>query len=371
MFKKLGFIFFVVVGVMSCNSDDGGKESPEGSFDRGAMLVNWADNIIIPSYEAFAETTEDLKGSVAVFNEDPSAENLESLRAAYEEAYLAYQTVAPFRIGKAESTNYHRFLNIYPASAATIQNNIESNSYNLELPSSVDEQGFPAVDFLINGLGATDAATVEFYTSNGNAAVYQQYLLDVATRIDALTDVVLNDWKTSYRDVFVNNTSSSSTGAVDIFTNDYIMYYEMLLRSGKIGIPAGAFTGNPAPETAEAYYSDGLSKELYLKALTTVQDFFNGKHFNGSGSGPSYKQYLDYLNTVKGGADLSILINEQFENIRELSSGLDPDLAEQVRTNNTLMLQVFDALQKNVILLKIDMLQALDISIDYVDSDGD
>ena len=371
MYKKLGFLFFVMLGLVSCNSDEGGKEAPKDSFDRGALLANWADNIIIPSFEAFAEKTEDLKEAVANFNETPSEDNLANLRNVYEEAYLAYQTVAPFQIGKAESINYHRFLNIYPTDVATIMSNIESRSYNLELPSSVNEQGFPALDFLINGLGDTDAATVEYFTTNEDADAYQKYLLDVTTRIDSLTDVVLEDWTTSFRDNFVQNTSSSSTGSVDKFTNDYIMYYEMLLRSGKIGIPAGAFTGNSAPETAEALYSDGLSKELYLKALTTVQDFFNGEHFNGSGSGPSYKQYLDYLNSIKGGADLSALINEQFENIREISSGLNADLAEQVRTDNSLMLQVFDALQKNVVLLKIDMLQALDISVDYVDTDGD
>ena len=47
------------------------------------------------------------------------------------------------------------------------------------------------------------------------------------------------------------------------------------------------------------------------------------------------------------------------------------NLVEQVETNNTEMLQAFDQLQKNVILLKVDMMQALSISVDYVDSDGD
>lgn len=372
MYKKLGILLFAMLWIISCSSEETGEnEDSTKSFDRGAMLINWADNIIIPSYESFAVTTKDLRESVISFNENPSEESLGALRNNFKEAYLAYQTVAPYRIGQAETLNYHQFLNIYPTDAATIKNNIETGTYNLDLPSSVDEQGFPALDFLINGLAETDQDIVELYTTNGNAEKYQQYLLDLTMRIDSLTDIVLEDWKDSFRDSFVENTSSSSTGAVDRFTNDYIMYYEMLLRSGKIGIPAGAFTGNPAPETTEAFYSDGLSKELYLQALSTAQDLFNGEHFDSSGSGPSYKQYLDYLNSIKEGADLSRLINEQFEMIRERSSALDPDFAEQVRSNNSLMLEVFDALQKNVVLLKIDMLQALDISVDYVDTDGD
>lgn len=371
MYKKLGILSLLLLVFTSCESDGEDNEKSQDTFDRGVMLANWADNIIIPSFENFAEKTGDLEASVAAFNSAPSEENLEELRSNFEEAYLEYQTVALYQIGKAESLNYHRYLNIYPTDTAAILNNIENNNYNLELPSAVDEQGFPALDFLINGLAETDVAIVDYYTTNENSQAYQEYLLELATRIDALTNSVLEDWKTSFRDSFVGNTSSSGTGAVDVFTNDYIMYYEMLLRSGKIGIPAGAFTGNPAPAAVEALYSEDLSKKLYLKALTNVQDFFNGKHFNGGGNGPSYKEYLDYLNSLKGGADLGALINEQFAMTREISSGLNQDLAEQVRTDNSLMLQVFDTLQKNLVLFKIDMLQALDISVDYVDSDGD
>ena len=39
--------------------------------------------------------------------------------------------------------------------------------------------------------------------------------------------------------------------------------------------------------------------------------------------------------------------------------------------DNTLMLQTYDVLQDNVVYLKVDMLQALDIRVDYVDADGD
>ena len=35
------------------------------------------------------------------------------------------------------------------------------------------------------------------------------------------------------------------------------------------------------------------------------------------------------------------------------------------------MLQTYDELQKNVVNMKVDMLQALNIRVDYVDADGD
>jgi hypothetical protein len=35
------------------------------------------------------------------------------------------------------------------------------------------------------------------------------------------------------------------------------------------------------------------------------------------------------------------------------------------------MLGAYDELQRNVILMKVDMLQALSIDVDYIDADGD
>ena len=55
-----------------------------------------------------------------------------------------------------------------------------------------------------------------------------------------------------------------------------------------------------------------ISNELFLEGLSAVQDFFNGNHFNSSTQGESLASYLDALNTLKNGEDLSTLINDQF-----------------------------------------------------------
>ncbi|PKD20444.1 peptidase M75 superfamily protein [Salegentibacter salinarum] len=363
---------FLLAAVISCSdtedTDDGANTD---SFDRGEMLQNWADNIIIPSFENFEGITQTLEEKTFAFTSDPSETTLNELRSAYEDGYLGFQTVSLFEIGEAEAINYRSNLNTYPLDAAGVDGKISTDDYNLELPSAYDEQGFPALDYLLNGLAETDTEIVEFYTSHENAEVYKNYLNDVSKRINALTNTVHSGWKDSFRDDFVSNTGSSSTGAVDRITNDYVLYYEKFVRSGKIGIPAGVFTGNPVPGAVEAYYSPSLSKDLYLKSLQTTQNFFNGRHFNGSQEGPGYDDYLDYLNSIKNGEDLSKLINSQFDIIRAHAEVLDNSFVSQVENNNNEMLAAYDELQQNVILLKVDMMQALSISVDYVDSDGD
>ena len=373
---KISRIFFLAALVFAaCSKDDSNtpqvEEPPVGAFDRGAMLANWADNIIAPAFVNFNASTNILEEQTLVFIENPNESNLVALRAGFKTAYLDFQTVSMFEIGKAEELNFRRSLNTYPTNSEAVEQNIASGNYNLELPSTFATQGFPALDYLINGLGSTDTSIVAFYTSNPNAENYKKYLNDLSARVNSLTAEVNASWQGEFRDSFVNNTSSSSTGSVDKFTNDYVMYFETFLRSGKIGFPAGAFTGTPSPQNVEAFYSNNLSKELYVKSLQSVQDFFNGKHFGSSQTGESYKQYLDFLDEMKDGQNLSSLINSQFQNINQQASGLDQSLKSQVETNNTQMLEAFDELQKEVVLLKVDMMQALSISVDYVDSDGD
>ena len=123
--------------------------------------------------------------------------------------------------------------------------------------------------------------------------------------------------------------------------------------------------------TVEARYRANVSKALFLQALNATQNFFNGVHFNGQTSGISLKDYLDELNSIKDTEDISVLINAQFDMARTKANGLSENLANQIDTNNTLMLETYDELQKNVVYLKVDMLQALNVKVDYVDADGD
>ena len=77
------------------------------------------------------------------------------------------------------------------------------------------------------------------------------------------------------------------------------------------------------------------------------------------------------MNAVRDNQNLSAIINNQFSSITTKSALLSNNLYEQVNSNNSAMLAAYDAIQQNVVYLKLDMMQALNITVDYVDSDGD
>lgn len=368
--KYLSFVFLFIVAACGDDDTDTVSQQTTTDFDRSAMLVHWADNIIIPSYRNFSAQTATLETATNVFVATPTLQNLTSLQSAWQEAYIEFQKVAMFEIGKAEQLNFRNRLNVYPANTLEIEDLIMEGAWDFALPATVSAQGFPALDYLLFGLGDANQ-TLTYFTSNPNAISYKNYLTSLSQTINTLTTQVLADWENGFRDAYVSNTSSTASGSVDKTANAFMFYYEKALRAGKVGIPAGVFSPDPLPLNVEALYKADISKILLQTALTATQDFFNGKSVNSSAQGQGFKSYLDFLNTIKNGSDLSTIINNQFEATTLKITDLKANFNDQVVTDNSKMLETYDALQRNVVLLKVDMFQALSIDITYVDADGD
>lgn len=365
--KKILSVLLLSLIAWACTEDET-QINDNDSFDRAAMLTNWADNIIIPGYVNYKSKVDVLAEAKSTFTSNPTVENLTTLRAAWLDAYISWQKVSMFEIGKAETLGLRGYTNIYPTNDEEIEQLASSGTYDLELPSTRDAQGFPALDYLLNGTATTDAEIVARFTTEESLSIY---LSDITDRLKNHAALVLDDWQNGYRDTFVSNDGSSATSSVNKLVNDYMFYYEKHLRAGKIGIPAGVFSNTTLSTNVEAFYKQDVSKTLFDAALQASVDFFNGKHFDGNGQGESLKSYLDFLNTITGGEQLSALINNQFDQAKQAASTLDENFYQQVESNNEAMLLTYDELQKNVVLMKVDMFQALNVKVDFVDADGD
>jgi len=367
MFNRIVF-FILIVLIYACSSSTvSDPETPLDTFDRGLMLKNLADNIIIPAFEDLNSDIDALVISGENFTTTPNQDNLTSLRTSWLAAYKTWQQVEMFNIGKAEELQYSFFMNIYPLTVTDVESNIASGSYDLNNANNHDAQGFPALDYLLYGVADSDVAILAKYTTESNAANYKKYITDVLSQMSSLTIQVLNDWTSSYRVQFIASTDNTATSALNKMTNDYIYYFEKGLRANKFGIPAGVFSTEPLPKKVEAFYNQDISKELSLEALNATINFFNGKHYNSATIGVSFSDYLESLeNSI-----LSQIIVNQFTVAKNEINTLDNNFYNQVITDNSAMLSSYDELQKVVVLLKVDMLQAFDISTDYVDADGD
>ena len=371
MYKKLVLVFFVSLLLVRCGgSDDDSSNNGEVkpvAYDRGKMLVHWADKIIIPAHNAFKLTLTDLDTSTKTFVASPDQSNLDDLRSKWLLSYKSWQHIEMFDIGKSEEIYFKSKMNVYPIDKTWLDNNIEKGTYDLENANNYSSQGFPAIDYMLYGIGADDTAILNKYNANNS---FTNYLTDLVNKMVSTTDLVINDW-TNYRATFVGSTDNTASSSVNKLTNDFIYYYEKGLRANKVGIPAGVFSGAPLKGNVEAFYKKDVSKDLLLEAMDASIKFFNGTSYDGISSGPSLKSYLTHLNSTKGGATLSSLVATKLETAKSQINSLSNDFVIQIETDNNKMLTAYDAIQAVVVLLKVDMLQAFNINVDYTDADGD
>ena len=306
----------------------------------------------------------------------PTATTLATFRSSWIEAYVAWQKVELFEFGPADRTTMRNFFNIYPADEAGIAQNIADPNSNLALPAAYASQGFPALDYLLNGLADSDQGILEMYTSDTDAAKRLAYIKRLTDRMTSILTSVISDWKGSYRGTFISKTGLDIGSSTSLVVNSYVLNYERFIRSGKIGIPSGAMTssgGIKYPDKVEAYYQRDISLTLAKTAHQASIDFFNGKSASTDTEGPSFKSYLNALDAKdpNTGTLLSQIIIDQFSAANLKLGTLGENLYEQVLNNNQPMIDTYTEMQKAVRLIKVDMTSAMSVTITFTDNDGD
>ena len=363
--KKILNVLFIIL-LFSCTPDDKSDNLENDAFDRQAMLVNLTDNIILPSFYDLEGKLRELKNNLDSFSEELDLISLTHLRESFIDAYTSWQHVEMFNIGKAEEIYYPQKMNIYPSNVSRIHLNM--TKVDLDLDAGQNEysaQGFPALDYMLFGLGDNDNEILLTYSNqNNNSLPYLKILVD---KMISNTSIVIEDWKIN-RTEFVNSFGNNSSSSLNMLVNDYVYYYEKGLRTNKFGIPAGRWALK-RPQNVEAFYAKNLSKTLAIEALEACDNFFIGKSkISNNIEGHSFKSYLDYL---EGQNLLSNSILDAYRVAKTTMMSLEDNFSVIVENDNLKLLEVFQELQEGVVLLKTDMISVMDISVDYMDADGD
>jgi len=343
------------------------KTNTDQTFSREEMLKFIVNQIIIPAYDDLDSSLGDLKTSFDLFNTDVTEENLTDLRNKWLNSYKSWQHVEMYNIGKAMETYFWHKSNIYPVDTTRVNTNIENASYDLENPNNYSAQGFPTIEYLLYGLG--DDASKNLIELSDNIK-NRDYLGAIIDALIENTKTVLNDWN-SVKDEFITSTENSASSNLNMMVNDFIYYYEKNFRANKFGIPGGVFSSSELPDRVEGYFSESFSKELALEGMTSIKNFFNGtSYLDNEVKGHCLKSYLDFIENGKEKL-LSDEINAKLDIAENSIKQLENNFASQIDSDLTTILRTYDDIQATVVLLKVDMLQVLDINVDYADADGD
>ena len=362
----------LLIGVLFLTSSCETNQGSTDTWNRSVMLSHWADEIILPSWHEFKVASSEAANAADTFTLKLDSTTFEVLQSKYRSAYRSWQTVSLFEIGPGEQRNIRLRCNTYPTDTAIVKSSSETfmvnNPPNLLLPSTFTQQGFPALDYLLFAKGSVKKQ-LEYYSLHPEVVGYIQLLF---SNIALLGNEVYTDWTSGgYKTTFVQADGSSATASVNKMANDFIFHYEKELRAGKVGIPAGIFSVNTLPQNVESVYHPEFSNELFQVSFNAHVNFFNGNSFDGLSQGPSFSEYLDHLAAIEDTIPLSDAVNQQFDETQSALNTISESFKATVENDVFAMLALYDELQRNTIRIKTEVMQVLNVKIDYVDADGD
>jgi predicted lipoprotein len=362
--------------VFSCSKSGGGSNSGTTTGNgsgKDSILLNIGNNIILSAYQSLSVSVNSLDSAITDFNASPNSTKLSNVQSLFKSAYIAWESVSEYNyFGPASTTQpVLSGINIFPTSTTQIDANISTNNNNVNTFANTAAKGFPALDYLLFGAGGS---TLVNYTTDAEAANRKTYLAAVATDIRTEVTTVLTAWSASggnYINTFLSGTGTSVSSSLGLLINSLDEDFE-ILKNDRLGVPLGKIpvgTTSPVlPKEVEAYYS-GISAQLALAQLRTVQGIFLGTA--GQGNGLGLITYLINAKAKYNGGLLSDTIKAAFTlAVSNLQAVPDP-LSQTIQANPAGADAAFAQIQQLVALLKTDMPSSLGVLITYGDNDGD
>lgn len=360
---------FAVVVLLGCA---GTNKTPTADYDRQLLLTNVGENIIIPAYSQLGTDLSNLVTSKEAFWTNSTESNLEAFRLDFIAAYTSFQYVTMYDFGPADVVNALNSMNIFPADTTKIESNISSETYDLNAGDQLATKGFPALDYLLYGLGKTDSQIIDqFDTATAEGKSRRAYVNDVLNQINERQETVLAAWNSIYLSQFIAADGVDAGSSTSLLVNNLNMAFEDLKRH-KLLDPSGiaSLTGTKRPTEVEAYYS-GESTTLLKVQILAIQELFNGLSYGDKTNQDGFDDYLNVLGAQYNGGSLSTAICDQFNEVNNALETLIDPLSNQITTDSDPIIKVNAEMQKLIVLLKTDLPSALSILITYQDGDGD
>lgn len=351
-----------------------GKNNDEDNFGKKEMFTNYADNLILPAYNAFDNSLTVLQTALNDFKTTSNLTTLTVLQSAFSATYQKWQYCEIYeKTDPANTVMAIDNINFYPTRVDSINAYVARNENSTSFIKSrnKNDKGLPAIEYLLFNRTSNNQQILDRFSIDINAASYKAYLTSLIANLIEINTTILSDWNTSYKSTFINNLGTDASGAFSVMVNSIAQRADDLKRH-QVGIPAG-YSGNIAtattyPNAVQAYYSK-KSIEYMLLTLNNMKDVLNGK---ATTDGKGLIDYIRTLNvTSTFGGNLADDILAQIDVCITKVNDSGTDFSETVVSNKSKADALFLETKKLLVLMKVDVPSALGVSITYTDSDGD
>ncbi len=365
--NRLGVVCSILLSIVltACGGGSGGSSptpapspspspspSPTSSnFDFGAMFTNLADNVIIPNYEAFKDSSEAFAGASGELAAYCSAIGLVEEASALEAAQTEWRAL----MVQWQRAEVH---NLGPAAdeANLLRNQIYADAETSVFDSCrtdravvlAEESGFDISTrvFTTRGLDALEYLLFEetlehtCTTSNPQTDPWNArselerkqarcgYAQEAANDISSAAATLHNAWISSggnYRETFIGSTSTHELILESV--SDAIFYVEQYTKDFKLGVPLGfndGCTETACPADVESPFSNHALQNI----RANVEAFSSIYH---GGSGLSFDDIISNAGMASINTDFDADAQAIFTLV-DAMIGVDENIADQAQT---------------------------------------
>ncbi len=356
------FVILLFLIVTGCDNDGISEDQAQIEYNRRDQLRNLFTNGILPLHEEFVQQTEVLFRVTEAFSNDISLENLLTLREEWKTTANLWKRCEVYDIGDIKDSFIHTRINTWPTNTDNIESFIgASDPINLNFINSVgsSSKGIAALEYLLFDKDAT--TTLSDLQSNSRRI---DYLVALSEDLKNTSEEIKGLWN-AYGPVLTEAVQSDLDGGQNQTVNAMVTLLEEIIIS-KLGRALGDANGGFTDiEELEAFRSD-ISLEMIQNNVEELRRAFNGSYKENTRR-IGFDDYLVNLDNIQ----LRDAIKAAFNTVEEHISTFGNSLNNILQTDPEKVLELKNACNELLVLIKVDMASFIGSTITFNDNDGD
>lgn len=369
--KKLFFILPLSILAsllifISCNTDGITESEYQIQYTRTAQLENVYENEILVLSNEFIQQTSLLETSIQEFKTTPTLVNLTKTQASWLATLKVWKQLELYNLGAVENSFIHFEINRWPTNSETINEHINGTETINEAfiaSKGSSAKGISALEYLLFS-SEENQEILNSFTTELNFERRLDYLLSLSNNLKTKANVLLSLWENDKSD-FISSVENGISGSQNQLTNAMITLIEEVIIS-KLGNPLGNNTGG-------IINLDDLEASRSKTSLVIIQEHLSAlkKCYNGDFLENEINWgYDNYLGLIERD-DLDLSIIEAFNNCQTKIDAIHNPLTLELINNPENAENLQDAFRDLLVLIKVDMSNAIGTTVTINDNDGD
>ncbi len=335
---------------------------------RSNLLATWGEQVVVPWYETFVETTQALEQSATALCAEDGSTTLEDVQAAWVTARRPWKQAEVIAFGpyKEEPYRLGPKIDFWPAREDAIEERLAGEqplTQDLIDGLGVSQIGLPVIEYL---LFAPRPTPEEPFARDTRRCAY---LTGASRKLHSDAERMLSAWVSDgylksftqagiETDVFYSSQDALSEVVNRIgFTLENMRYEKLSKAAGVAG------QGPPLPETIESRFAAHSIDDLKNNLSGLERVIWGDPEAEIDG-------LMSYLE-ICGRADLDEPLKQGFARVRQAIESIPQPLSEAVLEAPESVLESIEALKALQRIVQVDVAPGIWVTVGFNDSDGD